>query len=75
MSYLRRGAGVVIRREPTPAQMRKQRYSSCRRKVQYTIEEAEAQIASATTPLTFYKCRFCDGHHLTSRTQAIKKAP
>jgi len=70
MSYLRRGAGVAVR--PPSAKklvkkLRNWRFRSCSIKRAYTIEEAEARIASALTPLTFYKCKFCDAHHLTSR--------
>ena len=65
MSYLR--IGTRKRREPSAKKLRNFRFRSCLSKLAYTIEEAEARITNAALPLTFYKCRFCDGHHLTSR--------
>lgn len=69
VSYLRRGVGVAVavRRAPSAKKLRNWRYCACASKRKYTIEEAEARIANALKPLTFYKCRFCDAHHLTSR--------
>jgi hypothetical protein len=57
---------VAIRREPT-RKLRNWRFRGCLIKRAYTLEEAEARVANAVPPLTFYKCRFCESHHLTSR--------
>lgn len=67
MSWLRRGAGVAERPGPTHKQLRHWRFRGCMVKRPYTLEEAEARVAGSKVPLTFYKCRFCEAHHMTSR--------
>lgn len=67
MSWLRRGAGMAVVKEMTHKELRKRRFRGCLIKRPYTIEEAEARVTSALTRLTFYKCTFCDAHHMTSR--------
>lgn len=71
MSYLRRAA----KPGPSAKKLRNWRFRGCLIKRAYTIEEAEARIADAVPPLTFYKCRFCDGHHVTSRVTAPGTSP
>jgi hypothetical protein len=64
MSWLRRGAGVAVR-EVTHKELRNRRFRGCLIKKPYTLEQAESRISGSR--LTFYKCAFCDSHHLTSR--------
>lgn len=73
MSWLRRGHGVAVRPEPSAKKLRNSRFMGCTTKRGYTIEQAEARIASATLPLTFYKCSFCDAHHMTRQVTPAQR--